>query len=73
MSDATVKQLSAIETLRVASEMVSDRIAELEAELAEKNEWNVELDQLNIKLMAQIEAVGELPHIYVKHSGRRYE
>ena len=31
MSDATVKQLSAIETLRVASEMVSDRIAELEA------------------------------------------
>ena len=38
---------------------LQDRIKELEAELTEKNEWNVELDELNVRLMAQIAAVKE--------------
>ena len=47
-------------------------IAELEAELAEKTEWNIELDALNVKLYAQIEAVEEQINL-MPQSGSGYD
>ena len=56
-----------------ACELAADRITELEAELSEKNEWNVELDQLNVKLMAQIEAVKGLQPLELNDSNPSME
>ena len=54
-ADAALKAADRITELEAHNKAGIDHVAELEAQITEKDEWVVELDALNIKLMAQIE------------------
>jgi hypothetical protein len=47
---------------------LADRITELEAALAEKTEWCIEIDELAVKLKTQREAVKQVTENYPKNA-----